>query len=30
MFVKLIAGNMSHKPGDKDRMSGRADTVRFV
>lgn len=27
VFVKLIEGNLSHKPHDKGRMSGRACTV---
>lgn len=30
LFVRLMMGNMLHKPDDKGRMSGRADTVRLV
>ncbi len=30
MFVKIIVGNLSRKPRDKGRMSGRADTVGLV
>lgn len=30
MFSKLIVWHMLHKPNDKGRMSGRADTVRLV
>lgn len=30
LFVKLIEGNMLHKPNDNGRMSNRADTVLTV